>query len=87
MQIDSVNRRARQQYASFVASMNLVLHTLDEANSLIGKVQKRPVGASWTVATRSELRAMRRRAVEELDRMRAKAKKYEAELLSREWRV
>lgn len=87
MQLDSVNRRARQRYATFVASMDLVLHTLDEANSLIGKVRKRPVGVSWTLPTRGELRAMRRRATEELDRMRTKSKKYEAELLSREWRV
>lgn len=87
MQISAVNRHARARYATFVASMDLVRHALDEVNQLIGKVQKRPAGARWRVATRAELRAMRRRALDELDRMRAKSKKYEAELLSREWRV
>ena len=37
--------------------------------------------------TREELQGLKRTATEELERLRAKSKKYEAELVSREWRL
>jgi hypothetical protein len=85
MQIEAVNRRARERYATFVTAMGMVMHALDETNSVINKVGKQPGG--WRVATKAELRALRRGAHEELERLRAKSKKYEAELVSRNWRL
>jgi len=87
MQIGAVNRRARQRYASFVTAMEMVRTALDEVNVLVLKVEKRPHSTGWTVSTRSELQAMRRNAIEELERLRKKTKRYEAELISREWRL
>lgn len=87
MQIEAVNRRARERYATFVTAMDLVLHALEETHKVIGRVGKKPTGPGWTVATRAELRGMHRTALEELGRLRTKTKKYEAELVSREWRL
>jgi len=87
MQIDALNRRARERYGAFVTAMDAVLHALDETNSLISRVQRKPAGPGWTVATREELRGIRRGALEELERLRRKTKKYEAELISRDWRL
>jgi hypothetical protein len=87
MQIETMNRRARERYGTFVAAMDMVLHALDETNVVINKVRRRPTGPGWTVATKDELRGMRRGAFEELERLRRKTKKYEAELISRDWRL
>lgn len=87
MQIGAINRRARQRYAAFVGAMDMVRQTLDEVNKLVAKVEKRPHSTSWTVATREELQGLRRTAIEELERLRKKSKRYEAELISRDWRL
>jgi hypothetical protein len=87
MQIEPINRRARERYGTFVAAMDMVMHALEETISVINKVANKPAGPGWRVATKAELRAMRRGAVEELERLRAKSKKYEAELVSRTWRL
>jgi hypothetical protein len=87
MQIEALNRRARERYGTFVGAMDMVLHALDETNALINRIQRKPAGPGWTVATKEELRGMRRAAFEELERLRRKSKKYEAELISREWRL
>ena len=87
MQIDSVNRKARQKYASFVSAMDMVREALDKLTPLIGKVRKPSASSGWTVPTREELQGLKRTATEELERLRAKSKKYEAELVSREWRL
>jgi hypothetical protein len=87
MQIPAVNRRARERYTTFVTAMDMVMHALDETNKVIGRVGKKSSGPGWTVATKAELRGMRRGAFEELERLRSKTKKYEADLLSREWRL
>ena len=87
MQIESVNRKARQKYASFVSAMDMVREALDNLNPVIAKVRKPSGGSGWTVPTREELAGLKRTATEELERLRAKSKKYEAELVSREWRL
>lgn len=87
MQIAAINRRAQQRYATFVGAMDMVRETLDEANKLVAKMPKQPASRSWTVSTRAELQGLRRTAVGELDRLRKKSKRYEAELVSREWRL
>jgi adenylosuccinate synthase len=87
MQIEAVNRRARERYATFVTAMEMVMHALEETNTLIAKVGKKPGGFGWTVATKAELRGIRRGAFEELERLRTKTKKYEADLKSRDWRL
>lgn len=87
MQIESVNRKARERYGSFVNAMDMVREALDNLTPVIAKVRKPPGGAGWTVPTREELAGLKRTVTEELERLRAKTKKYEAELVSREWRL
>ncbi|EHR52152.1 hypothetical protein SacmaDRAFT_3954 [Saccharomonospora marina XMU15] len=88
MQVEMLNRRAMGRYQNFVAAMELVRESLDELDGLIAKVPAKPsTGSGWTVATRDELTGYRRQATDELERLRETAKKYEAELVSRDWRV
>lgn len=87
MQIESVNRRARERYGSFVSAMDMVREALDNLTPVIVKVRERSGGSGWTVPTREELAGLKRTVTEELERLRAKTKKYEAELVSREWRL
>lgn len=87
MQIGAINRRARQKYAVFVSAMDAVREALDGAHKLIAKAPKQPVSAKWTVSTREEMKGLGRNAVGELERLRKKSKRYEAELVSREWRL
>ena len=87
MQIESVNRKARERYGSFVSAMDMVREALDNLAPVIVKVRKPSGGSGWTVPTREELQGLKRTATEELERLRAKSKKYEAELVSREWRL
>ncbi|MEU0466704.1 hypothetical protein ABZ215_22105 [Amycolatopsis sp. NPDC006131] len=87
MQIDAINRRARERYGSFVVAMDLVLEALEDLTGLIEKVDDKHAGSGWTVATQDELKGYRTQATDELERLRTAAKKYETELVSRDWRV
>ncbi|MDQ0380287.1 hypothetical protein [Amycolatopsis thermophila] len=87
MQIEAINRRARDRYGNFVTAMDLVLEALEGLTGLIEKVDDKHEGTGWAVATQDELKGYRSQAVDELERLRAVAKKYETELVSREWRV
>lgn len=87
MQVRALNRRAQEKYAEFVYAMDMVAEALASVDAVIGRVATRAPAAGWTVATRAELRAMRVRVFGELDTLRSKAKEYEGELVSREWRL
>lgn len=82
----ALNRRAQQNYASFVNALNLVAEQFDEVDKLINSFDGGDMPGGFTVSTPEELRAFRRKAFDELDRMRATARKYEGELISRDWR-
>jgi hypothetical protein len=87
MQISAVNRRARDRYSAFVTSMDLVLEAVDGLNGLIEKVDDKHTGPGWTVASQDELKGYRMQATDALERLRTAAKRYETELVSRDWRV
>ncbi|MBK1785587.1 hypothetical protein [Prauserella cavernicola] len=87
MQISALNRRAQQNYAAFVAAMDLVAEQFDEVDKLIDALDDRAVPGGFTVATPDEIRGFRGKAFDELDRMRVVARKYEGDLISREWRL
>lgn len=86
MQVQVVNRRALRKYREFVAALETVWMVLDDARKLADKVQAES-RTSWRVATGSELRGMVRASVEHVDTLQARARKYEAELVSRDWRI
>ncbi|GAB3565998.1 hypothetical protein GCM10027445_12100 [Amycolatopsis endophytica] len=89
MQIQAINKRARERYGNFVTAMDLVLEALEGLTGLIEKVDDKhqDEGSGWAVATQDELKGFRSQATDELERLRTVAKKYETELVSRDWRV
>lgn len=88
MQIEVLNRRAQQKYGTFVSAMDMVAEALEELDEFIDRIDDdKAEDGMWSVATQDELKSYRRKASDELGRLRAKAKKYEAELVSRDWRV
>ncbi|GAB3479373.1 hypothetical protein [Amycolatopsis cihanbeyliensis] len=87
MQVGVINRRAQAKYAEFVSALDLVREALEEIDTLIGRVDPKRASGGWTVATPKELKGLRRAAMEQLNTLRASAQKYEAELISREWRL
>lgn len=87
MSVSAANRRARERYDSFVSSLDLVMDALESLDSVIDHVESSRVSSGWTIPTQDELSQYRMKAIDELDRLRASAKNYEAELVSREWRL
>ncbi|MEV4050427.1 hypothetical protein AB0J55_04500 [Amycolatopsis sp. NPDC049688] len=86
MQIAALNRRAQERYATFVNNMDMVAEVLLDVDKLIDCYDADAMAGSWTIATQDELKALRTKAFDELDRLRMLGKKHEAELVSREWR-
>lgn len=82
-----MNRRAQQNYANFVNAMNLVAEQFDEVDKLINSLDDDDMPGGFSVSSPDELRGFRQKAFDELDRMRATARKYEGELISRDWRL
>lgn len=84
----ALNRLARKRYEEFVGALDMVGVAVEEAAKLIKKYDPASVPAGlWSVPDEEELQAAYRKAVDDINRLRANAKKYEAELVSREWRV
>ncbi|MEC3974858.1 hypothetical protein [Amycolatopsis sp. H20-H5] len=87
MQIEVVNARARSRYGQFVSAMDMVLEALERVDPLIERVDDKHRPGGFTVATQDELIGYRRATFDALDDLRGRAKKYEAELVSRDWRL
>jgi uncharacterized protein YlxW (UPF0749 family) len=81
-----VNRRALRKYREFVGALETVWLVLDDAQRLADKVTAES-RTSWRAATGPELRGLVRNTQEHVDALQTRARKYEAELVSREWRV
>ena len=86
MQVQVVNRRALRKYREFVSALETVWMVLDDARKLTDKVESESK-ASWRVATGSELRGMVRASMAHVDALQSRARQYEAELVSRDWRI
>ncbi len=86
MQVQVVNRRAVRKYREFVGALETVWMVLDDAQKLANKVTNES-RTSWRVATGSELRGTVQVARDHVDALQSRARKYEAELVSREWRI
>jgi len=87
MQFAVINSRARARYGQFVSATDMVLQALESADKLIARVDDARHSGGFTVATQDELVGFRRTAFEALESLRGTAKTYEAELVSREWRL
>jgi hypothetical protein len=80
-----VNRRAQAKYATFWSSLMQVGMVLDDARKLADRMDdadKPP----WYVADAATIRKAIRRVEAALGTLGKNAKRWEAELISREWR-
>jgi len=86
-----VNRRALRKYGEFWRALQMVGNAVAQAEALAAKAtdHQRVAGtgkASWSAATPEEIRAAVKKATSSLHVISTSAKKWEAELISREWR-
>ena len=87
--IAPVNRRALRKYGEFWRALQLVGNAVAEAEKLAAKAGQAESGkgsGNWAVPTAEELRRAAKKAGQSLHVMSGSAKKWEAELISREWR-
>jgi hypothetical protein len=87
--IAPVNRRALRKYGEFWRALQLVGNAVAEAEKLAAKADQTEPGkgaGNWAVPTAEELRRAAKKAGQSLQVMSGSAKKWEAELISREWR-
>lgn len=88
-----INRRPLRRYGEFWRALNMVGNALMAAEQLAKKAaDNQPArgtagqAAHWSTPTPEELHTAAKRAGRSLHVMSAAAKKWEAELVSREWR-
>lgn len=88
--VKPVNRRALRRYGEFWRALQLVAAAIDQAEKLAAKTDtgiKRGSGrAHWATPTPEELKAAAKKSGRALEVMSKAAKRWEAELVSREWR-
>jgi hypothetical protein len=89
-----LNRRALRKYAEFWTALQAVGAALEQADKLAAKIQdNQPAKASaggrrsWSVATPEEMRAAAKKAHASLRVIATSAKRWEADLISRDWRA
>ena len=89
MQVQAVNQHAVIKYREMEWAMQTVCESLEATQRLVNGMSDHHTGRfeGWQVPTKKEVQEARRKAVALLDGLRKKAKEYEAELLSRGWRV
>lgn len=88
-----VNRRALRKYGEFWRALQMVGTAVAQAEALAAKAtdtQRGPRGSGgkghWSAATPEEIRSAAKKATSSLHVISTSAKKWEAELISREWR-
>ena len=100
--LPKVNRRALRKYGEFWRALQLVGDALAEAEKVAAKATDTPTGNQskragkgasakagqqhWSTAAPEEIAASAKKAHGSLRVMSSAAKKWEAELISREWR-
>jgi hypothetical protein len=89
MVVQSVNRMAVKRYEEFTSAIETVRIALEESDPLIKAMKDAHVGRhqGWQVPDKKEVLAARKKATDLLDGLRAEAKKWHKELVSRGWRV
>lgn len=87
MQMALVNKVAMARYRDFISAMDGVMLALEDCERHINRVDRNKVRVGWTASTPAELKAFRRKALDQLTALRKTAKNHEADLISRDWRV
>ncbi|GAA3044464.1 hypothetical protein [Actinokineospora globicatena] len=78
------DNEAQEKYLALVSAMDAVQEGLDELDKVVKRM--RPVSVNWRTRTTKELQGLRRNAQATLDDLRDTAKRYEADMIAREWR-
>jgi hypothetical protein len=86
--IRPVNRRALRQYGEFWQALQAVGEALTAAERLAARATDGKANGHnhWLAATPEEMKAAAKKAGQSLHVISSAAKKWEAELISREWR-
>jgi hypothetical protein len=85
--IRPLNRRAMRRYAEFWKALQAVGEAIADAEKVAGKAtDAKTAKARWSAATPEEMKAAAKKAGQSLHIISAAAKRWEAELVSREWR-
>ena len=91
-----INRRALRKYAEFWTALHAVGNALDQAEKHAARAgDNQPAKASngaggrraWSAATPEEMRAASKKAHASLRVIATAAKRWEADLLSRDWKA
>ena len=88
--VKPVNRRALRRYGEFWRALQLVGAAIAEAEKLAAKAdtggKRGGARAHWATPTPEEMKAAAKKSGRALEVMSKAAKRWEAELVSREWR-
>jgi hypothetical protein len=87
--VKPVNRRALRRYGEFWRALQMVAAAIAEAEKVAAKAdpgKRRGGRAQWSTPTPEEMKASAKKAGRALEIMAKSAKRWEAELISREWR-
>src|SRR6476620_1794791 len=87
--VKPVNRRALRRYGEFWRALQMVGAALAEAEKTAAKAEpggRKGQRVHWSAPTPEEMKAGAKKAGRSLEIMAKSAKRWEAELVSREWR-
>ena len=89
--VNPVNRRALRRYGEFWRALQMVGAAIAEAEKLAAKAdtgtgKRGGARAHWATPTPEEMKSAAKKAGRALEVMSKSAKRWEAELISREWR-
>ena len=89
--VKPVNRRALRRYGEFWRALQLVGAAIAEAEKLAAKAdtgtgKRGGTRAHWATPTPEEMKSAAKKSGRALEVMSKAAKRWEAELISREWR-
>lgn len=87
MALGFINQRAIKRYGAFVGAMDMAAEAFDTVRKVIDRVDDSRGSGGYTLPTRDELITLHAKAFAALDTLRAKGKKHEADLVSRDWAV
>ena len=87
--VKPVNRRALRRYGEFWRALQMVGAALADAEKAAAKAEaggRKGQRVHWSTSTPEEMKAAAKKAGRSLEIMAKSAKRWEAELVSREWR-
>ncbi len=88
MQITAVNEHAQKRYKEFTTAIAHVHELIIPIDKLIGRMDKPNARyRGWRMKRPDELKAIVKKLRNQLELVTEQAKKYEKELISRDWRV